>query len=154
MNKSNILNIDKIAIALLGSIFVLLAVVDLPADLKGLTVEDKDAVMANSKLALMTNFTLFTVVLGAILVVGFFAYGLVTDTKKTVRAVIGYLLAGLAFLLFYALAKGTPTTFSVDHDIAKSTLKATEAGMYLTIFMVVIGFILMLVGPLFRYIKK
>jgi hypothetical protein len=154
VKKTMFLNILKVVLGVLGVLFVLLAVVDLPADLKSLTVEDQEAALNNSKLGLMTSFTLFIVILGAILIVGFFLFGLITDTKKTLRAVLGYALAGLAFLIFYAIAKGSVTPVAVKDGISSSTLKATEAGLYLTIFMVVIGFVLMLVGPLFRYIKK
>ncbi len=148
------LNVLKIALGVLGSLFVLLAVMELPGDMKGLTLEEQQATYANSKLGLMTNFVMFVVILGAILVVAFFLYGLVTDTKKTLKAVIGYLLAGLGFLVFYAIAKGAITPAAVKHDVDVSTLKMTEAGLYLTIFMVIAGFALMLVGPLFRYLKK
>jgi hypothetical protein len=154
INKSMTLNILKIVLSVLGALFVVLAVVELPADLKSLTVEDQEAAMNNGKLGLMTTFTLFIVILGAILILGFFLVGLITDTKKTLKAVLGYALAGVAFLLFYAMAKGTVTPVAVKDGIAASTLKATEAGLYLTIFMVIVGFALMLVGPLFRYIKK
>lgn len=154
MNKNMMLNILKIAIGILGALFVVLAIANLPGDLKSLTVEEQDAAMNNSQLGLMTNFTLFVVLFGAILIVGFFVYGLINDTKKTVKAVSGYLASGLAFLIFYALAKGTATPISVKDGVTNSTLKAAEAGLYLTIFMVIVGFALMLVGPLFRYIKK
>jgi len=152
--KTMILNILKITLSVLGALFVVLAVIDLPADLKSLTVEDQEAAMANTKLGMMTSFTLFIVILGAILILAFFLFGLITDTKKTLKAVLGYALAGVAFLLFYLMAKGTVTPVAVKDGIAASTLKATEAGLYLTIFMVIVGFALMLVGPLFRYIKK
>jgi hypothetical protein len=154
MNKDTMLNVLKIAIGILGALFVVLAIANLPGDLKSLTVEEQNAAMNNSQLGLMTNFTLFVVLFGAILIVGFFAYGLINDPKKTVKAVAGYLAAGLAFLIFYAVAKGTVTPVAVKDGITSSTLKATEAGLYLTIFMVIVGFALMLVGPLFRYIKK
>jgi hypothetical protein len=154
MNKDMMLNILKIAIGILGALFVVLAIANLPGDLKSLTVEEQTAAMNNSQLRLMTNFTMFVVLFGAVLIVGFFAYGLISDPKKTVKGVAGYLAAGLAFLIFYAVAKGTTTPISVKDGISISTLKATEAGLYLTIFMVIVGFALMLVGPLFRYIKK
>ena len=154
MNKDMMLNILKIAIGILGALYVVLAIANLPGDLKSLTVEEQDAAMNNSQLGLMTNFTVFVVLFGAILIVGFFVYGLISDTKKTIKAVSGYLAAGLAFLIFYAVAKGTSTPVAVKDGISTSTLKATEAGLYLTIFMVIVGFALMLIGPLFRYIKK
>lgn len=154
MNKDLMLNVLKIALGLLGALFVLLAVFELPGDMKSLTLEEQAATYENTKLGLMTNFVIFIVILGAILVVGFFLYGLVTDTKKTIKAVIGYLLAGLGFVVFYAVAKGTITPAAVKHGVEASTIKITEAGLYLTLFMVVVGFALMLVGPLFRYIKK
>lgn len=154
MNKDLMLNVLKIALGLLGALFVLLAVFELPGDMKSLTLEEQAATYENTKLGLMTNFVIFIVILGAILVVGFFLYGLVTDTKKTIKAVIGYLLAGLGFVVFYAVAKGTITPAAVKHGVEASTIKTTEAGLYLTLFMVVVGFALMLVGPLFRYIKK
>lgn len=148
------LNILKIALGVLGALFVVLAVAELPSDFKALTVEERDATIINPKLVMMTNFTLFVILLGLILIVGFFLFGMVTNPKKTIKSVLGYLASGLAFFVFYAMAKGTPTEASEKFDIAQSTIKATEAGLYLTIVMVVIGFALMLLGPLFRYIKK
>jgi len=154
LNKNLILNILKIAIGVLGALFVILAVVNLPGDIKNVTVSERTAIMNNSQLGLMTNFTIFVIFLGALMIVGFFLYGLVTDTKKTLKSVIGYLLSGVVFFIMYALAKGTTTPAALKHGVETSALKATEAGLYLTIVMVAIGFILMLVGPLFRYLKK
>lgn len=153
-NKTTILNILKVVLGVLGALFVVLAVLSLPADLKSQTVEAQQAAMQNGKLGLMTGFTIFIVILGAVLILGFFLFGLITDTKKTLRAVLGYAIAGVAFLLFYLVAKGTMTPIAFKDGVSTSTLKATEAGLYLTIFMVAVGFILMLVGPLFKYIKK
>ncbi len=153
-NKSMILNILKIVFGVLGALFVLLAVVELPADIKALTLDEKTAAFENPKLGLMMGYTMFIVILGAVLIVGFFLFGMITDTKKTLKAVLGYALAGLAFLLFYLFAKGSLTPVAIKEGIATSTLKATEAGLYLTFFMVIVGFALMLVGPLFRHIKK
>lgn len=153
-NKSMILNILKIVFGVLGALFVLLAVFDLPADIKALTLDEKTQAFENPKLGLMMGYTMFIVILGAVLIVGFFLFGMITDTKKTLRAVLGYALAGLAFLLFYLFAKGSLTPVAIKDGIATSTLKATEAGLYLTFFMVIVGFALMLVGPLFRHIKK
>lgn len=153
-NKSMILNILKIVFGVLGALFVLLAVFDLPADIKALTLDEKTQAFENPKLGLMMGYTMFIVILGAVLIVGFFLFGMITDTKKTLRAVLGYALAGLAFLLFYLFAKGSLTPVAIKDGISTSTLKATEAGLYLTFFMVIVGFALMLVGPLFRHIKK
>jgi len=152
--KSTLLNVLKIILAVVGAFFVVLAMFNLPADLKSLTLEDQNGAMNSGYLNLMTNFTIFIVILGAVLILAFFAYGLITDTKKSLKSVLGYALSGVGFLLFYVIAKGTATPFSQKEGIATSTLKATEAGIYLTIAMVLVGFFLMLVGGLFKYIKK
>ena len=148
------LNILKLTLGILGSLFVLLAVLELPAELKGLTVEERDATLSNAKLGLMTNFTIFIVILGSLLIAAFFVFDLITNPKKSLKAVLGYALAALAFGIMYAMAGGSATPMSDALGIDQSTIKATEAGLYLTIFMVIIGFALILVGPLFKNFKK
>lgn len=152
--KSMFLNILKIVLGVLGALFVLLAIFALPGDVKELNLEEKTAAINNSKFGLMMGFTIFIVILGAVLVVGFFLFGLITDTKKTLKAVLSYAISGLAFLILYVIAKGSVTQFSIEEGISTSTLKATEAGLYLTFVMVIVGFLLMLVGPFFKHIKK
>jgi hypothetical protein len=38
--------------------------------------------------------------------------------------------------------------------IEEGTIKASEAGLYLAIFSIAVGFVAMLVSPLFRYLKN
>jgi hypothetical protein len=152
--KSMLLNVLKIVLGVLGALFVLLAVFALPGDVKELNLEEKTAALNNSKFGLMMGFTIFIVILGAVLIVGFFLFGLITDTKKTLKAVLSYAISGFAFLVLYVFAKGSLTQVAVKEGISTSTLKATEAGLYLTFFMVIVGFLLMLIGPFFKHIKK
>jgi hypothetical protein len=93
--KSMFLNILKIVLGVLGSLFVLLALFALPGDIKDLNLEEKTAAINNSKFGLMMGFTIFIVILGAVLVVGFFFFGLI---KFIIDWFILYLLLILLLL--------------------------------------------------------
>jgi hypothetical protein len=154
--KLMMLNIIKIVLAVIGLILVALTIKEFSgiADIKDMTLDQKDAVIAKPILAGMTMFVLAVILLGAILIVAFFIFSVALDPKKALKSVAGYLLAGLAFLVFYFAVKGTMTPVAIEKGIETSTVKATEAGIYLTIAMVFVGFFLMLFGGLFKYIKK
>jgi hypothetical protein len=154
--KMLLLNVIKIVLAVVGLILVFATIYALGGMgvFKDMTLDEKNTVLNNTNLGLMTTFVILIVLIGAALIVGFFVFSLALDPKKALKSVAGYLLATVAFFVFYLIAKGTMIQAAYDKGIEQSTVKATEAGIYLTIAMVVVGFVLMLFGGLFKYIKK
>lgn len=154
--KMLMLNGIKIVLSVVGLILVFATMYALNGMgvFKDMTYDEKNAVLNNNNLGMMTSFVMLVVLLGAMLIVGFFIFSLMLDPKKAIKSVVGYLLAGVAFFIFYLIAKGTMIQVAFDKGIEQSTVKATEAGIYLTIAMVVVGFVLILFGGLFKYIKK
>lgn len=154
--KMLMLNGIKIILSVVGLILVFATMYALNGMgvFKDMTYDEKNVVLNNNNLGMMTSFVMLVVLLGAMLIVGFFIFSLALDPKKAIKSVVGYLLAGAAFFIFYLAAKGTMIQVATEKGIEQSTVKATEAGIYLTIAMVLVGFVLILFGGLFKYIKK
>jgi hypothetical protein len=154
--KLMILNIVKIFLAIVGLILVVWTISSLSgtADFKDMSMAEKKELMNNSALSAMTQFVMWIVIIGAKLILLFFLFSIKLNPVSALKSVAGIILSAIAFLIFYLAAKGTMISVAVEKDIEQSVVKATEAGLYLTIFMVVVGFILMLFGGLFKYIKK
>jgi hypothetical protein len=149
-----ILNVVKFVLAILGIVLVAWVIGSDPGAVSELTVEEKEAFIASGSMSGSMNYALGIIVVGIVLIVGFFVYNLMLDTKKALKSVLGYAFAGVAFLIFYMFAGGEMTPVAMKDGIEEGTIKASEAGLYLAIFSIAVGFVAMLVSPLFRYLKN
>lgn len=149
-----ILNVVKFVLAILGIVLVAWVIGSDPGSVSELTVEEKEAFIAGGSMSGSMNYALGIILVGIILIVGFFIYSLMLDTKKALKSVLGYAFAGVAFLIFYMFAGGEMTPVAMKDGIEEGTIKASEAGLYLAIFSIAVGFVAMLVSPLFRYLKN
>ena len=149
-----ILNIIKFVLAILGVILVAWVIGSDPGSISELTVEEKEAFIASGSMSGSMNYALGVILIGILLIVAFFVYSMMLDAKKALKSVIGYAIAGVAFLVFYMFAGGEMTPVAMKDGVDVGTIKASEAGLYLAIFAICIGFLAMLISPLFRYLKN
>jgi hypothetical protein len=149
-----ILNIVKFVLAILGVILVAWVIGSDPGAFNDLTMEQKEEFLNGAPMSGSMNYALGIIAAGILLILGFFVYSLVLDTKKALKSVIGYAAAALLFFVFYGIVGGEMTPVAMKDGVEASTVKASEAGIYLAIFAIAVGFVAMLVSPLFRYLKN
>lgn len=149
-----ILNIVKFALALLGVVLVGWVIASDPGSVSELTVDQKEAFIDSASMSGSMNYALGVIVIGVILILGFFVYNLILDPRKALKSVIGYAIAAVVFFIFYMFVGGASTPTSEKFGVDVGTIKASEAGLYVALFAIAIGFLAMLVSPLFRYLKN
>lgn len=149
-----ILNIVKFVLAILGVVLVAWVIGSDPGSFNDLTMEQKEEFLNGGPMSGSMNYALGIILAGVILILGFFVYSLMLDAKKALKSVIGYVLAAVLFFLFYGVVGGEMTPVALKDGIDESTVKASEAGLYLAIFAIAAGFVAMLISPLFRYLKN
>jgi hypothetical protein len=149
-----ILNIVKFVLAILGVVLVAWVIGSDPGSFNDLTMEQKEEFLNGGPMSGSMNYALGIILAGVILILGFFVYSLMIDAKKALKSVIGYVLAAVLFFVFYGVVGGEMTPVALKDGIDESTVKASEAGLYLAIFAIAAGFVAMLISPLFRYLKN
>jgi len=149
-----ILNIIKFVLAILGVVLVGWVIKSDPGSVSELTVDEKEAFIASGSMSGSMNYALGVILVGIILILGFFVYNLILDTKKALKSVVGYAIAAIAFFVIYMFVGGESTPTSEKFGVDVGTIKASEAGLYLALIAIALGFIAMLVSPLFRYLKN
>jgi hypothetical protein len=149
-----ILNIVKFVLAILGVVLVAWVIGSDPGSFNDLTMEQKEEFLNGGPMSGSMNYALGIILAGVILILGFFVYSLMLDAKKALKSVIGYALAAALFFVFYGVVGGEMTPVALKDGIDESTVKASEAGLYLAIFAIAAGFVAMLISPLFRYLKN
>jgi len=149
-----ILNIVKFVLGILGVVLVAWVIGSDPGSFNDLTMEQKEEFLNGGPMSGSMNYALGIILAGVILILGFFVYSLMLDAKKALKSVIGYAAAALLFFVFFGIAGGEMTPVALKDGIDESTIKASEAGLYLAIFAIAVGFVAMLVSPLFRYLKN
>ena len=104
-----------------------------------------------------TSFTGIVFFLGVGLILLFFVVGLITNTKKTVKSIIGLVLALVVYLIFY-MAGTTDTNESLNLaesvQVADGTIRATTAGLYTVLFGTILGIVLWIIGPFLGRLRK
>ena len=149
-----ILNIVKFVLAILGVVLVAWVIGSDPGAFNDLTMEQKEEFLNGAPMSGSINYALAIILIGVALILGFFVYSLMLDAKKAIKSVIGYVAAAILFFIFYAVAGGEMTPVAMKDGIDVSTIKASEAGLYLGILAIALGFLAMLISPLFRYLKN
>jgi hypothetical protein len=151
---SSILNVIKFVLAILGVVLVAWVIGSDPGSISELSLEEKEAFIASSPMSGSMNYAIGIIIVGVVLIIGFFIYNVFLDAKKAIKPVIGYIIALIAFFVFFMFAGGEMTPIAEKNGVDVSTIKMSEAGLYLAIFAILLGFIAMLISPLFRYLKN
>lgn len=118
---------------------------------------DRDEFRDGGAMGFATSFTGIVFFLGVGLILLFFVIGLITNTKKTVKSIIGLVLALVVYLIFY-LAGTTDTNESLNLaesvQVADGTIRATTAGLYTVLFGTILGIVLWIIGPFLGRLRK
>lgn len=111
----------------------------------------------SGKMAFAISYTGFVFILGVGLVLLFFFVQLLTNTKKTVKSIIG-LIAALVIYMIFAMA-GTSDTNESLHlaeavQVSKGTIVSTTAGLYTVLVGLFIGILVWILGPFMGRLRK
>jgi drug/metabolite transporter (DMT)-like permease len=111
----------------------------------------------SSKLGFAVSYTGFIFILCVGLVLLFFGVQLVTNTKKTLKSIIGLLAALVIYLIFY-MAGTSDTNESLQLaesvQVSNSTLTSTTAGLYTVLVGLVVGILVWILGPFMGRLRK
>ncbi len=121
------------------------------------TVEEIEKFREGGSLSLAINFTMFVMITGVAVILVFFLAQLITNTKKTVYAIIGLLVALVVYLIFWAA--GTSDNYETlalteDVMVEQGTIVSTTAGIYTALIGVIIGFLVWFLSPLMGRMRK
>ncbi len=149
-----ILTILKVGLVALGVIAFLLILVNSPSSDE---VKDIESFRDGSSMGFAVSYTGFILFAGIGLILVFFIQSLVTNTKKTVKSILGLIAALLVFLVFYLI--GTSDTNEMlaikeEQYVSDGTLAQITAGLYTVLLGVVVGFLLAIFGPFMGKYRK
>ena len=108
-------------------------------------------------LGLAINYTLYIILGGIVVILAFFLIQLITNTKKTALSIAGILAAGVLYLIFKLI--GTTDT-NESLDLAEKVqqdadvISTTTAGIYTGLFLLAIGGLVWILGPLMGRLRK
>ena len=108
-------------------------------------------------LGLAINYTLYIILGGIVVILAFFLIQLITNTKKTALSIAGILAAGVLYLIFKLM--GTTDT-NESLDLAEKVqqdadvISTTTAGIYTGLFLLAIGGLVWILGPLMGRLRK
>tara|TARA_B110000459_G_scaffold67433_1_gene75738 strand:+ start:1035 stop:1499 length:465 start_codon:yes stop_codon:yes gene_type:complete len=146
-----ILTITRYALVLIGvGLSVML--------FSGPTVADGKAAMTEfreSGSMTAIYYTLFIIATAVIAVLGFFAYQIAMQPKKTLMSIVGIVVAFvLYFVMYFSGSSDTMKTLALRHEASDSVIAATSAGVYTIGFCLAIGVLVVVFGPLMGRYRK
>jgi len=121
------------------------------------TQEMRDAFRDGGSMALAINYTLFIIIATAAIVIFFFLIGLITNTKKTVIAIVGIVGALALFLIFWAMGTSdTRATLDLKDTIVadEGTISFVTAGIYTVMVGLVVATLAALLSPFMGRFRK
>jgi hypothetical protein len=148
------LNILKFALIAIGVIASLL-VINGP----NMEAEEtaREAFRDGGGMSLAINYTIFTLIATTVAVLGFFALGLITNTKKTVFSIIGIVVAFVLFMILWMMGSSdTHDSLNLSENIKADggTISFVTAGLYTTLVGLVIAALAAVAGPFMGRLRK
>lgn len=148
------MNILKIGLVAIG---VIAAALILGGPNMDATEQVRNDFRDGASMGLAINYTLLIIIASVAIVLLFFVVQLITNPKKTVKSIIGLIVALLLFALLYML--GTSDTnetiqLAENKHVSDGTLSATTAGIYTTIIGVAGGVLAWVLSPLMGRLRK
>lgn len=149
-----ILTILKVGLVALGVIAFLLILVNSPASDE---VKEIEGFRDGGSMGFAVSYTGFILFAGIGLILIFFIQSLISNTKKTVKSIIGLIAALVVFLILYLM--GTSDTNEMlaikeEQYVSDGTLAQITAGLYTVLLGVIVGFLLAIFGPLMGKYRK
>lgn len=146
------LKVGLVALGVLAFFMILLNVPQADA-----VKADIDAFRDGGAMGFATSYTGFILFLGLGLILLFFVVQLITNTKKTVKSIIGLVAALVVFLILYAM--GTTDTnetlqLAEAQHVDSGTIASTTAGLITVLLGVGLGLLVWILGPLMGRFRK
>lgn len=113
--------------------------------------------LEGGQLAFATSYTGFMLFAAAGLVLIFFVVQLITNTKKTVKAIMGLLIAVVIFFVLYMVGT-TDTNESLQlkeaQHVSQNTISGTTAGIYTVLLGIGLGALAAILSPFMGRLRK
>jgi hypothetical protein len=152
MNTNLIINVVRILLVVIG-VGASLAVIGGPNVTAGKEVLEKFRESTEMNLAIY--YTLGILAAAMLIVIGFFLFQLVTQTKKTLISISGLLVASIIYVVFYFA--GTPDTsdaLQLKNPVSQGVVNNTTAGIYTVFVCLLLGVLVIIAGPLMGRYRK
>lgn len=113
--------------------------------------------LESGKLAYAVSYTGFILFAGVGLILVFFVLQLITNTKKTLKSIMGLVIALLVFLIFYMM--GTSDTneslqLKEAQYVSSGTIATTTAGLFTVIAGIFVGLLVWILSPFMGRLRK
>lgn len=155
MNSSKltlILNAVRVALAVIG-VGLSLLLINGPNVNAG--TEAVEAFRDGGQMSAAIMFTIVLMMAVIAVIVVFFILSLATNTKKTVMSIIGLIVAfALYFIFFAAGTSDTSDSLLLRNPVEQGTVVTTTAGIYTVMVGLVLGVLVILLGPLMGRFRK
>ena len=117
----------------------------------------RDEFMESFSLGLAVNYTLYIILGGIAVILVFFLIQLITNTKKTALSIAGILAAGILYLIFKLMGTtDTNESLALAEKVQQDAdvISTTTAGIYTGLFLLAIGALVWILGPLMGRLRK
>lgn len=100
-------------------------------------------------------FLLFIIILGILIILGFFAMQLIISPKKTILSIIGIVVSLVIYLIFFILGTtDTTDTLALRNPVSDGVVLTTTAGLYTIGVSLIVGLIVIIAGPFMGRLRK
>ncbi len=100
-------------------------------------------------------FMLFIIILGIIIILGFFALQLIISPKKTILSIIGIVVSLVIYMIFFfAGTTDNSDTLALRNPVSDGVVLTTTAGLYTIGIGLVVGLIVIIAGPFMGRLRK
>ena len=125
----------------------------------GPSVADGKAAVAayreSSELGFAINYTLGLILLGIVVIIGFFVFSIIIQPKKTLLSIVGLLVsAALFFIIFTVGTSDNQDSLSLKMEASQNVVNLASAGIYTIGLCIGIGFLAIVLGPLMGRYRK
>ena len=111
----------------------------------------RDEFMEGASLGLAINYTVYLIFGGLAVILLFFLLGLATNTKRTVMSIVGLIVAGVVFLIFW-MGGTSDTNASLalreEVQVDQGTIGTTTAGIWTVLVCIAGGLVVVFWGAL------
>ncbi len=100
-------------------------------------------------------FLLFIIILGILIILGFFVMQLIISPKRTILSIIGIVVSLVIYLIFFILGTtDTTDTLALRNPVSDGVVLTTTAGLYTIGVSLIVGLIVIIAGPFMGRLRK
>ena len=100
-------------------------------------------------------FTLFILLTGGAMVIGFFIFQIIQSPKRTILSIIGIVLSLIVYMIFYLLGTSdTKDTLALRNPVSDGVVLTTTAGLYTIGILLFVGLVVIIAGPFMGRLRK